>query len=204
MKTFLEIGVADFDTLIPLAKEGWRGIICEPHPVHVERLKKECEGLLVEIIPNAIGAGDDLEFLSPSRQWIEEIDAGNWGEQARWIKGISSFAREGLVTALENQVSSNNLNPDLYLDRTTIPTVLLDDVLKDYTHIDFFKCDTEGHELHILENYSWRIKPTFIKIEHRRMDGQWDRVTEPLRDLLLSKGYHLWQEHDDFYGVLKD
>ena len=31
MKTFIEIGAADFDTMINA--DNWRGIICEPHPV---------------------------------------------------------------------------------------------------------------------------------------------------------------------------
>ena len=50
MKTFLEIGVADFDTLLPLAeKGGWSGWCVEPMPHHVKTLREQAKGLPVAI-----------------------------------------------------------------------------------------------------------------------------------------------------------
>ena len=41
VKTFVEIGAAGFDTCLPLAKAGWKGISIEPVPYLFERTKKQ-------------------------------------------------------------------------------------------------------------------------------------------------------------------
>ena len=45
----------------------------------------------------------------------------------------------------------------------------LDMLIDNYKHkgfekIDYLKIDAEGHETNILDAYSWKIKPSFIKI----------------------------------------
>ena len=45
-------------------------------------------------------------------------------------------------------------------------------------------------------DYSFRIKPRFVKIEHKHVD-----------DILLAKkleenGYLVWVENDDIYGLI--
>ena len=62
--------------------------------------------------------------------------------------------------------------------------------------IDVMKVDTEGHELNILMNYSFRIKPRFVKIEHKHVDD-----TLLVRKL-EENGYMVWTEKDDIYGVV--
>ena len=52
MKTFIEIGAADFDTMINA--DNWRGIICEPHPVFYQRLKKKCQNPNITILETAV------------------------------------------------------------------------------------------------------------------------------------------------------
>ena len=59
MKTFVEIGCADFDTLIPLAqKGGWCGWCIEPVPHHAETLRKKAAGLPVGVEEVAISDYD--------------------------------------------------------------------------------------------------------------------------------------------------
>ena len=62
-------------------------------------------------------------------------------------------------------------------------------------HVDFMKIDAEGHENNIFLNYSFRVKPTMIKVEHKHID---DKV---LSHKLKSNGYLVWAEKDDIYAI---
>jgi hypothetical protein len=64
------------------------------------------------------------------------------------------------------------------------------------SEIDFMKVDVEGHENNIFGAYSFRIKPTFLKIEHKHVD---DRI---LGKYLTDAGYTIWVERDDIYAVI--
>ena len=73
----------------------------------------------------------------------------------------------------------------------------LDDLLFDMKEIDFLKVDVEGHELNVFLNYSFKVKPKIIKVEHKHVD-----------DIALSKkleenGYLVWTEKHDIYAISK-
>jgi uncharacterized membrane protein YvbJ len=84
-------------------------------------------------------------------------------------------------------------------ERVTVPSLTLNSFLKkhDINQIDLLKIDVEGHELIILENYDWVIKPNLLKIEHKFVNDI--RLT----NLLTERGYFVWQEVDDMYAFLK-
>ena len=59
MKTFIEIGCADFDTLIPLAKKGgWCGWCVEPVPEHAQTLREASRLLPVAVVEAAVSSFD--------------------------------------------------------------------------------------------------------------------------------------------------
>jgi len=64
------------------------------------------------------------------------------------------------------------------------------------TSIDFCKIDIEGHEATVLRNYSWVVKPAFMKIEHCHTPGN------VLDEILSPQGYTIFVEKDDIYCVL--
>lgn len=68
MKTFLEIGCADFDTLLPLAARGWRGFFVEPIERHCESLRRQARkvGVPDDQIEIAQLAISDLWEIKPS------------------------------------------------------------------------------------------------------------------------------------------
>lgn len=203
MKTFIEMGAADFDTLMPLAHAGWYGRIVEPIPFYCRRLREQLIGTSCEVIQGAVaGQKRQQRCYFPSEYFINDIE-NNWGPEHQWMKGIGTFERPGMTCALQSQVAGWGLDPRTHIDDINMTTMLLDEVIEGMTHIDFLKSDTEGCELEIFSEYSWRLKPPFLKVEHRRMDNP-DYVTEPLKELLISKNYHIWEEKDDLYGVLKD
>ena len=57
------------------------------------------------------------------------------------------------------------------------------------------KIDVEGHEMNILESYSWDIKPDFITMEHSHIDDLYAAA------FLKEKGYLVYTEQSDLYAI---
>lgn len=182
-KVFLEIGTCDFDTCLPLAEQGWSGYMVEADPTHAESMKKQTSRYGVEVRNLAISDYDGLiEFHTSS------ADEG-------WVKGIGTVASD-------NHIGERLLTEDRYSrhikETISIPCSTLDTFLTESNidHLDFMKIDTEGHELNILGSYSWRVKPTIVKIEHSHIDDVL------MCNMLKSQGYMVWTEKEDIYGVV--
>jgi len=114
----------------------------------------------------------------------------------QWVRGISHL----------DFSSSNLINRNLSIGydigkvvTTVVPCLKLDTLIKKHLidSIEYLKIDVEGHELEILKNYSWVIKPKRLKIEHKFL-----RLIELVR-LLADKGYATIDEVDDVYAILK-
>ena len=78
-----------------------------------------------------------------------------------------------------------------------VPCKRLDTIIYEHqiTQIDFLKIDVEGHEMNILEDYTWDVKPTFIKLEHKHIDDI------KAVGLLQDMGYLTWTEREDIYAI---
>ena len=91
--------------------------------------------------------------------------------------------------------------PSLKDDIKTIKveTLTLNDLIKKHNvkRIDFMKIDVEGMEYDIISNYDWKIKPSFMKIEHQHMGDDYFRFL----DILNSMGYKYWSESSDIYAI---
>ena len=184
MKTFLEIGCADFDTLLPLAARGWRGFFIEP----VERMRESLIRQAQKVGVNML----DVEFapicISDHDGSIEMVES--LGDD--WASGISHVANgpnSGLLDHPLNQGFRGNI--------VTVPCETLDTFVakRNIVSLDFMKIDVEGHELAVLEPYSWRVKPDLIKIEHKHSN------LEVLRRILGREGYHTYIEAEDLYAI---
>lgn len=180
-KIFVEIGVADFNTLIPLLKNGWKGVFVEPVPRYAEKLREEIKGLDAVVMEAAISDHDgETPFLvsKPLGTWVDgisHVDSPNHiGTALLKLPGNEQF------------IESQNLVSCMTLDS------LLDVLSID--HVDFMKIDAEGHEMNILKDYSWRVKPTSMKIEHKHVDDIW------VKQLLIKQGYFVQVEAEDIYA----
>ena len=183
LKTFLEIGVADFDTLLPLAeKGGWTGWCVEPMPHFAETLREKAKDLPVAICECAIS----------DRTGSIQMAVGG-GEQ--WASGASHVIDNNHIGA---QLLNMPVNKHLRRGEIEVPCMTLDDFIDKHhiTEIDFLKIDVEGHEPTILLNYSWRVKPKLIKAEHKHIPG------DLLRRMIEPQGYSIFVETYDLYCVL--
>ena len=175
LKTFVEIGCCDFDTLIPLSENGWQGYCIEPIKEYADKLSHKN----VTVSNCAISSYDG--------QMEMYVSQGNG-----WSKGISHAVKQKGTKLLE-------LSPNKHLlkEKRVVYCCTLDSYLKKYniTQIDFMKVDVEGHENDIFESYQWTVKPTFMKIEHAHID---DLL---LKDILEKQGYMCYTERNDMYAI---
>ncbi len=184
MKTFLEIGVADFDTLIPMAaKGGWKGYCVEPMPHHIETLNKMVGDLPVTVCPYAIS----------DRSGTAKMAVGNGIE--RWALGANHIIDSNHIGERVLEIPGNEF---LRVDDIEVTCLTLDALIDMYgiTEIDFCKIDVEGHEANILWNYSWKVKPKVIKCEHIHTPGN------ILKSILTPQGYTIFAEDQDIYCIL--
>lgn len=180
MKLFVEIGCADFSTCEPLLDTGWRGIFVEPVPRYAKHLREQTAGKDAVVIEAAVS---DFDGEAP---FLVSTALNNW------VRGISHL---DTPTHRGAKLLRLEANKDFLAEQITVQCMTLDTLLKDIRHVDFMKLDTEGHEINILHDYSWRVRPSFMKIEHKHIDDVL------LRKILQEHGYMTWTEQDDIYAV---
>jgi FkbM family methyltransferase len=195
-KQFIEIGSNDFDTCLPLARNGWKGVMIEPILEIYKNIAPEAEKCGVKALNLAVTDYDgEIDFAVP----FLDASAGRHPAQ-RWVRGIGHVISE-------NHKGMNNIgllqSPEgrKHLMKTIkIPCKKLDTIIEDSNikHIDYLKIDVEGHELNIIDAYSWRLIPTFIKIEHEHLD---DEGKGRLQNILIGRGYVTYKEKHDIYGI---
>ncbi len=181
MPFFVEIGSCDFDTCLPLAKNGWGGIVCEANHEIFPDVKKMFVGTNVHCMNCAVTDHDGE---------VEIALAAGWG----WAKGISHIVSPNHLGArlCDDPKNENNFKPPVFVQGKTLDTII------DYytvSEIDFLKIDTEGHELNILKSFSFNVRPRSIKVEHRLTDDL------AISEILRQENYLTWTEENDIYAI---
>lgn len=190
MKTFVELGACDFETLTPLLMSGWRGYFIEPIPRYMQLLQLEIQK---QKLNNAIFEQSAITNYDGE---IEMVFVSRPDEQ--WKRGISHIKlKDGQVPQnyTSNLIQHNGFNSEtINVNALTLNSFLIKHEIEE---IDLMKIDVEGHELIILESYDWIIKPKFLKIEHKFVNNL------RLINLLNKQGYFVWEEQYDLYAFLK-
>jgi len=179
-KFFVEIGAANFDTLFPLAKSGWRGVVIEPIPKMALELRKIYQGTDVKVIQVAISDFDGEVEMAVAR------------DDGSWLSGCSHIVSEN---HLGYKLSTNKDRQGDFEEKIKVKCFSLDSILQGIDRVDLLKVDAEGHELNIFMNYSFKIKPRMIKDEHKHVSD-----TILARKLELN-GYLVWTEKSDIYAI---
>lgn len=181
-KYFIEIGSCDFDTLNPLAEEGWGGVIVEPVTEYLDNLPRH---EAVTYINAAVDTQTKPRVLNVFKKEITSKD--------RDFAGMSSFENYTLLQNAE------------HVEARMVPCVTYAEVLDEsgVPQVDFLKIDTEGHDMAILRDvvYDGPCRPKLIKAEHKHIP----RGVYTMKNFLESKGYLVYQEFDDIYAIdIKD
>ena len=180
VKTFVEIGVSDFNTLEKLVDNGWEGYFVEPVKRYANKLRAKGYNVSECAISSYNG---DLKMYQSKEQTDDDM---------LWINGISHAVDQKGTKLLELEN-----NTDYVEDIIIVPCYTLDEYFRvnNITKVDYLKLDVEGHETDIMQAYNWSVFPTFIKLEHFHIN---DIL---MRELLESKGYIVTTEERDMYAV---
>ena len=184
-KTFLEIGTCDFDTLLPLCENGWRGYFVEPIYEYAKNVADECK-------KNKYRATVTCCAISSYDGELEMYISNDNGGPSGWSKGISHAVNQKGEKLLEYEDNKFLLKEIKKVPCYTLDTFLNDNNIND---LDYLKIDVEGHETDIIEAYSWRVKPTVIKLEHLHIDDI------NMKRILEEQGYIVYVEQNDIYAV---
>lgn len=187
---FVEIGAGDgnfiSNTLLLEKDYGWHGILCEPVPKQVEKIR-QTRSAIVEAACIYSTSLNKIEFLE-----VEGVE---------YLSGIKSLLSNDLLR------SSMLGKAKAYL----LETISLDDLLDKHNapqEIDFLSIDTEGSEYNILQAYSFSRKFKIICVENNNNDMI-------MQSLLKEKGYtrvmikkaefDSWYIREDLYrSIVKD
>ena len=174
MKTFVEIGSCDFNTLTHLSQYGWRGVIVEPIKKYFDNIPHEDNICYVNV---AVGDTDGITtmWIAPDELVDEDSD----------FKGMSTVI-EGGNPLLTTEVNVPMMTFDTLFEMTEVSS------------IDFLKIDVEGYDGELLKMFPWHnIKPKFIQFESKHINDL-DYVIE----LLTSMGYHCMVESENTFAIL--
>ena len=197
MKYFIEIGSCDFETNIDLISNGdWRGIMCEPAKKYRENLER-----LVKDNPYRHNLWIEPVAVSDFDGEVEFAEAKDTSEGNRsiglWRRGISSVISDNHKGERLFDLPNNAefIEKKYKVECFTLDTLINRYKEKGFEKIDYLKIDTEGHEINILDSYSWNILPSFIKIEHAHIDDVY------AKSLLEARGYVVYTEASDMYAI---
>lgn len=115
-----------------------------------------------------------------------------------WMLGISRV--KGDLNSGRNLLDQELFIPNIVeneVDGRTLDTFLYEH-MDNSDHLNSLVIDTEGHDFDIINSYSFRIKPRFLKIEHKHCTGSVNQVCQRLE----SVGYTVYVEREDIYAHL--
>ncbi len=183
MKTFVEIGCCDFDTLRPLCDSKWRGIMVDPHKPYLDNIPDH-ENLTK--INSAIGLyNGKTNFKRITDEYIKIIGDNDY-------KGMGTISD---VTILD---TTNYYEGRL--ETHVVKLMTFESLMSDLkiTDIDYLKIDTEGMDFDILKSIDYtKYKINIIKMEHNYCDD------ELVIKFLTNNGYHCELFKNDIIAIKK-
>lgn len=168
------------------ANKNWKGILVEPVQEYFEQLKENYDNrdnLIFENVAIAEEEGEKEIYRIPSEIIGTEVP--------EWANGISTFLPNGgAIQGLKDKTVTETVSCVKYSTLVSKHNI---------TRIDVLQIDAEGYDYEIFSQiWETGVRPRLINIEVVRMnlDDQ-----KHVRELLLSEGYKLKREGDNWIAV---
>ena len=183
-KFFIEVGTSDFNTLEPLAEQGWNGIFIEPDNWYLKNLKRY-DGCHYEQVAISNYRGTS-KFYAFDGRWVDDMK----NEDEQWIRGTGNI----------DDTNAQNMNPDWPQVEFDDEVCMLQDIVDKHSvkKIDFLKIDAEGNDYDIIQGYDFRVRPTLIKIESEHLHHR-TNVKEFKQYIINELQYAVHQEERDWW-----
>lgn len=142
---FIEIGTANFDTILQTTQDNSVGISVEPIKHLLDQLPNRHNVIKLNI---AISDRDGEIKIYYVKQEIIDKYKLPW-----WFIGSSSVG--DIHPGISRVLKEMNIDPETVVNSMFIPTKRLGSLIKEYniTSLDMLKIDTEGHDTIILIDY---------------------------------------------------
>lgn len=181
MKTFVEIGTCDFDTLYHLLEKGWKGVMIDPYKPFLDSFKDHPN--LTKVCA-AISTGETtVDYYYLNDETITE-----WQDDQ--YRGLGSISPNSIMH-----------NHDAYIGRLNkiqVPTRTFNSLMEELkiTEIDYLKVDTEGLDLDILKSIDYnKFLIKLIKAETNYCDPN------HMGSFLDDNGYHIEYFSNDIIAI---
>ncbi len=177
-QNYIEIGALDgvrySNTKFFEDSLGWSGVLIEPNPVSYEKLaaNRPNNKLFPCLISNS---SEDLEYSYFENENLAAVSGAT-----------STLTQKNKDVFFENDDEWLVRAKNSFLKTCVMKTASLDSVIRDSKLDGFGFCsiDVEGHELQVLESFSFDVEIAILLIEKNPHDEQ-------IEQLLVSKGYSL-------------
>lgn len=193
---FVKVGANDGLTGDPcgdifLANPNWHGILVEPVPYCVERLRKaysDSNRFVIEQVAVDTASGNATFY------YVSEEARSLFSELPEWYDQLGSFDRNHILKHLDGKLESFIITAEVNVE--PLGTVLCRNNVK---RIDLLQIDTEGHDLQVLKSLDFtEHTPRAIFVEHKHLSP--DHRFE-MKSLLQDNGYTVLNAHGDYFAV---
>jgi len=194
---FVKVGANDGITGDPcgeifLTNKRWRGLLIEPIPYCVGKLRKvysDDSRFIIEPVAVGLPGKASLFFVASEAQ-------SELGDLPVWYDQLGGFSREHILRNLTPAISSYIRTFEVSVEELT--TILQRNHID---RVDFLHIDTEGHDLQVLRSLDFNVlKPGTIFIEHKHLSNV-DR--KKLKELMIHHGYRVRNAGADYFATLK-
>lgn len=194
---FVKVGANDGITGDPcgdifLSRSRWQGILIEPIPYCVEKLKAVyADTGRFKIEPVAVGSPGGATIYFVAKEAITDLN-----DVPTWYDQLGGFSRDHIVKHLSPRIIPFIRSQQVSIEALT--TILTRNRV---THVDFLHIDTEGHDLEVLKSLDFaQFKPESIYIEHKHLS---EAHRKDLRLILRREGYRVRNAGTDFFATLR-
>lgn len=193
---FVKVGANDGITGDPcgdifLDNRNWKGLLIEPVPYCIEKLRSiyaDPDRFIVDqVAVGAVPGTATFYYVSQDARKVHP-DLPGWYDQ------LGSFSREHILKHLNGVLEPFVVAADVKVE--PLHAILCRHGL---TRVDFLHVDTEGHDLQVLKSLSLgENMPLSIYIEHKHLSLS-DRME--MLSMLKQNGYHVRNAGTDFFAV---
>ncbi len=195
---FVKVGANDGVTGDPfgvslLNNRQWRGVLVEPVPYCIDRLKRiYSDETRFTIVKSAVGSTSGTATF----YYVSEAAKDSLPDLPKWYDQLGSFDRQHIVKHL-----NGTLEP--FIVTASVKVEPLSDILRlhNLSYVTLLHIDTEGFDLEVLKSLGLpALCPSWIMIEHKHLSAR-DRST--MLSILHSAEYDVFDTGADFFAMYR-
>ena len=190
---FIQVGANDGKSFDPIYKwvtsRKWKGILIEPLPHLVEKLKQNYDCCLDKLCIEQVAISDLEEEAE-----IYYIPERYWTELPTYARGLSGLDKDRNELRYFSE----------YIDKEKVECVTLESIVKKHqiNDCDLLVIDAEGYDLKVLKSLNlWKLKPKIIYLEYFHLTQKEKKET---MSILVENDYQIMTIRKDLIAIANE